>query len=77
MKQNILIDEIKKERLFIDEQSLRVSAQPKVIVLNMRGNILSPTKPAKARHLLKKKKAVVVNIKPFVIQLTVATGENK
>ena len=66
-----------KQRLFKGEQSPRVSAQNNVIVLNMRGNVLSPTKPAKARHLLQDKKAKVVNIKPFVIQLTVATGENK
>jgi len=48
-----------------------------VCVLNMRGKPLMPTKPAKAKHLLKKGKAVVVKRCPFTIQLKYATGENK
>jgi hypothetical protein len=36
-----------------------------------------PTTPQKARRLLKEGKARVVTTKPFVIQLTYATGENK
>ena len=34
-----------------------------------------PCSPAKARHLLKAKKAIVVKRVPFTIQLTVITGE--
>jgi len=48
-----------------------------VCVLNMRGKPLMPTKPAKAKHLLKKGKAKVVKRCPFTIQLKYATGENK
>jgi len=51
------------------EQDLRVP------VLNMRGKPLMPTRPAKARHLLKEGKAMVVRRSPFTIQLTTATGE--
>ena len=36
-----------------------------------------PCSSAKARILLKKKKAVVVRRTPFTIQLTIATGETK
>ena len=36
-----------------------------------------PCSPAKARRLLKEKKAVVVRRTPFTIQLTIATGETK
>ena len=36
-----------------------------------------PCSPAKARHLLKEKKAIVVRRTPFTIQLTIATGESK
>lgn len=36
-----------------------------------------PCSPAKARHLLKEKKAVVIRRTPFTIQLTIATGETK
>lgn len=36
-----------------------------------------PCKSAKARHLLKEGKAKVVRVKPFTIQLKVATGETK
>ena len=36
-----------------------------------------PCSPAKARHLLKEKKAAVVRRTPFTIQLTIATGESK
>ena len=36
-----------------------------------------PCSPAKARHLLKEKKAIVVRRTPFTIKLTIATGESK
>ena len=36
-----------------------------------------PCSPAKARLLLKEKKAIVVRRTPFTIQLTIATGETK
>ena len=36
-----------------------------------------PCSPAKARLLLKEKKAIVVRRTPFTIQLTIATGEAK
>ena len=44
-------------------------------VLNMRGQPLMPTTPRKARLLLKKEQARVVNRCPFVIKLNYATGE--
>ena len=40
-----------------------------VYVLNKNGNPLMPCKPAKARKLLRKGKALVVNRCPFTIQL--------
>ena len=49
----------------------------RVFVLNKRGKPLMPCSPAKARHLLKEKKAIVVRRTPFTIQLTIATGESK
>ncbi len=55
------------------KQDLRVP----VCVLNMRGQPLMPTKPAKAKHLLKMGKAKVVKRLPFTIQLKYATGETK
>ncbi len=42
----------------------------RVFVLSMTGEPLMPTRPAKARILLKKKKAIVKTIVPFTIQLT-------
>ena len=48
-----------------------------VYVLNMRGQPLMPTSPAKARRLLKAGKAKVVKRTPFTIQLTYPTGEAK
>ena len=48
-----------------------------IVVLNKRGKPLMPCSPAKARHLLKEKKAAVVRRTPFTIQLTIATGESK
>ena len=48
-----------------------------VFVLNQRGEALMPTKPQKAKKLLKQKKAKVVGYDPFVIQLLYATGETK
>ena len=49
----------------------------RVYVLNMRGQPLMPTSPKKARMLLKQKKAKVVSVRPFTIQLVIATGESK
>ena len=49
----------------------------KVYVLNMRGQPLMPCSPPKARKLLRAGKAVPVRRTPFVIQLTVPTGETK
>ena len=48
-----------------------------VHVLNMRGKPLMPTSPVKARALLKKGKAKVVQRNPFTIQLKYPTGENR
>jgi len=48
-----------------------------VYILNMRGQSLMPCKPRKAKMLLKQGKAKVVKRLPFVIQLLIATGENK
>lgn len=49
----------------------------RVYVINQRKQPLMPTKPQKARKLLKQGKAKVVNTKPFTIQLLYATGEAK
>ena len=49
----------------------------RVFVLNKRGKPLMPCSPAKARLLLKEKKAIVKRRTPFTIQLTIATGESK
>ena len=49
----------------------------RVLVWNKRGKPLMPCSPAKARLLLKEKKAIVVRRTPFTIQLTIATGETK
>ena len=48
----------------------------RVYVLNKNGNPLMPCKPAKARHLLRDKKAKVVDRKPFTIQLLWDCEEN-
>lgn len=48
-----------------------------VFVLNQNGQPLMPCHPAKARILLKEKKALVKTRTPFTIQLTVNTGETK
>ena len=49
----------------------------RVLVWNKRGKPLMPCSPAKARLLLKEKKAIVKRRTPFTIQLTIATGESK
>ena len=48
----------------------------RVYVINKNGNPLMPCKLAKARHLLRDKKASVVNRKPFTIQLLWDCEEN-
>ena len=55
-------------------QNLRVSV---IYVLSMRGEVLMPTSPGKAKILLRKGKAKVVRRTPFTIQLNYATGETK
>ncbi len=56
------------------EQNLRVSV---VYVLNRRNKPLMPTSPQKARKLLKKGQAHVVNRTPFTIKLKASSGETK
>lgn len=46
-----------------------------VMVVNMRGHPLMPTTPRKARRLLNKQKAKVIQRTPFTIQLLYATGQ--
>ena len=48
-----------------------------VYVLGMDGDPLDPTHPAKARILLKHKKAKVVRRLPFTIKLTYEIKKNK
>jgi len=47
-----------------------------VYVINQNGNPLMPCKPAKARKLLRDKRARVVNRCPFTIQLLWNCKEN-
>ena len=61
----------------VDQLSGKREQDLGVPVLNMRGEPLMPTTPAKARHLLEQNKAKVVTRKPFTIQLNHATGETK
>ena len=48
-----------------------------VYVLNKRGKPLMPTSPGKAKKLLQERKARVVKLFPFTVQLLIATGETK
>ncbi len=63
----------------VDQPSLeeRTNLRVFVYVLNMRGEPLMPTNPAKARILLKQNKAIVKYRSPFTIQLKYPTGETK
>jgi len=61
----------------VDLRSGKSGQDLRVPVLNMRGELLMPTKPAKARHLLEQDKAEVVMRKPFTIKLKYPTGEAK
>ena len=63
--------------LDVNKQSGKTGQDLRIPVLNIRGKPLMPTTPAKARHLLEQRKAKVIKRKPFVIQLTIATGETK
>jgi len=63
--------------LYVNQQSGKTGQDLRVPVLNMQGNPLMPTKPRKARILLKQGKAKIVKRAPFIIQLTTATGESK
>ncbi|MCD3340432.1 RRXRR domain-containing protein, partial [Clostridium botulinum] len=45
-----------------------------VYVIDINGNPLMPTNEAKARKLLKNKKAIVKELKPFTIQLNYETS---
>jgi 5-methylcytosine-specific restriction endonuclease McrA len=62
------------------EQKLQPAGEPEaellVYVINKNGKPLMPCKPTKARHLLEKNKAKVVNYNPFTIQLTWDCEEN-
>ena len=49
----------------------------RVFVKNQRGEPLMPTRPRKARILLKEGKAKVIQRTPFTIQLCYATGETR
>ena len=53
----------------VDKHKHTDGLKVKVYVLNKDGKPLMPCKPAKARHLLRNKKAKVVSRKPFTIQL--------
>ena len=46
-----------------------------VFVLGINDNPLMPTHPAKARKLIKEKKAIIIGYRPFTIQLTYETTE--
>ncbi len=59
----------------VDQQSGKTGQGLRVLVLNMRGEPLMPTTPAKARYLLKGGKVRVIRRSPFTIQLNYATGE--
>ena len=63
--------------LDVNLQSGKTEQDLRVPVLNMRGELLMPTTPAKARHLVKQGNAKVLQRTPFVIQLTYPTGEAK
>jgi hypothetical protein len=47
--------------------------QMMVYVISKDGKVLMPTRPSKARKLLKQGKATVKRVKPFTIQLTYET----
>ncbi len=60
-----------------DQHSGKSRQDLRVPVLNMRGKPLMPTRPRKARILLKQEKAAVVQRSPFTIQLKYPSGETK
>ncbi len=61
----------------VDLQSGMTVRDLRVPVLNMRNQPLMPAAPTKARKLLKKGRAKVIQRSPFTIQLLYATGEAK
>jgi len=69
----VLTDNNSEENL----QSGKTGHNMRVYVLNMRGKPLMPTTPRKARKILEKGKAKVIQRTPFTIQLLYATGEAK
>ena len=61
--------------LEVDLPASNSSQGLRVPVINMRGKPLMPCRRGVARKLLEQKKAVVINLFPFVIKLKQATGE--
>ena len=55
----------------------RINVSDKVFVLDNHGKPLMPTKPRKARVLLKEGKAKVVRRRPFTIQLLYSSGQHR
>ena len=61
----------------VDPRSGMTGRDLRVPVINMRNEPLMPTTPAKARKLIKDRKAKVISTNPFAIQLLYATGETR
>lgn len=63
----VLADNLGEENLRLPVGGHKVTTL--VYILNQDGSPLMPCRPAKARHLLKAKRAKVIGCKPFTIQL--------